>query len=755
MPTTEPAVATASQADQVSPNSSDSPRSPYSLTHDFWGGLAAMLVALPSAIAFGVTIYSPLGASYAAQGAIAGILGTIALGIVAATFGGTKRLITSPSAPAVAVLVAFVIEMAGKGIAAPAILLTMSLVAVICGILQIGMGLVGMGRLIKYMPYPVVSGFQSGVGLIIVISQVPKFFGVPAGTTFWHSVLLPSLWKWQSLTVGAVTMAAMLIAPKITKTVPAAILSLLAGVGVYFAIASADRPLLSLVGNKLVIGPLTTSNARFLDTMFSHWRAFSGFGLSQIDLLIYPALTLAVLLSIDTLKTSLVLDTVTRTRHDSNRELIGQGLGNIASTAIGGLPGSGQSGATMINLASGAKTRLSGILEGLFALAAFLLLGKLIAWVPLAAVAGILIIVGVRMFDRHIFDLLKTRTTVLDFAVIVTVVAIAQAVSLIAASAVGICLAILLFLREQSRDMVVRRKSYGYERFSRQMRNAQEMEVLQEYGGRTVIFELQGSLFFGTADQLYTELEKEFKKRTYLVLDMRRVQSIDFTAAHMLELVEDIVAEHNGMVIFSHTPSRAPSGQDMAAYLKQVGLDRKERHARIFPHLDAALEWIEGRTLAEAHVERPPEDPWGLRELDVLKERKAETIAALEASTELRRYKAGETIFTFGAEGDDLYFIRQGSVRITMPLSGRIEHHLSTFGRGDVFGEISFTDRGPRSADAIAETDTEVYVLTHEGFDALMREHHKLALNLLEWLATVMAGRLRRTNTELRYLKES
>jgi len=752
---TEPAVATVPQPDHLAPANDSAPHSPNTLIKDLWGGLAAMLVALPSAIAFGVTIYAPLGASYAAQGAIAGILGTTAVGVVAASFGGTKRLISAPCAPAVAVLAAFAIEMTQKSLSAPAILLMMALIALICGLLQIGFGLVGLGRLIKYMPYPVVSGYLSGVGLIIIISQIPKFLAVPKATHFWQGVLSPSLWKWQSVTVGAVTIAVMILAPRITKAVPAAILSLLSGMIAYFAVASADHSLLTLAGNKLVIGPLASSSVSFLDTIVSRWRAFGGFDLSQIDLLIYPALTLAVLLSIDTLKTCVVLDTVTRSRHNSNRELIGQGLGNLASTAIGGVPGSGQMGATMVNVSSGAQTRLSGVIEGVLALVAFLVLGKLIAWVPIAALAGILIVVGARMFDRNSLDLLKSRSTVLDFAVIVTVVVVAETVSLIAASGIGVCLAILLFLREQSRDMVVRTKSYGNERFSRQMRNRREMEILQKRGDCTVIFELQGSLFFGTADQLYTVLEPEIKCRTYLVLDMRRVQSVDFTAAHMMELVEDIMSERNGMVIFSHTPSRAPSGQNMADYFKQIGLSRQERHARLFPHLDAALEWIEDRILEAEHVERTPEKPWDLSELDVLRERKPETIAALQASTEIRKFKAGETIFAFGTDGGDLYLIRQGSVRIMMPLTGRSPHHLSTFGRGDVFGELSFMDQAPRSAEAVAQTDTEVYVLTRERFDALLNEHHMLAVNLLEWIASVMAGRLRRTNTELRYLKES
>ena len=726
------------------------------LAGDFWGGLAAMLVALPSAIAFGVTIYAPLGSVYAAQGAIAGILGTFALGLVAASFGGTRRLITAPCAPATAVMSALALGLTQKGITPEAAVLMFAIVAVLCAALEIAFGIIGLGKLIKYMPYPVVSGYLSGVGLVIILSQVPKYLGTPKSMEFWQSVTSPRQWRWEGMVVGGVTVAVMVLAPRVTKAVPAAILGLLAGVGTYFALGAANHSLLTFTGNKLVIGPLVGSNAGFVETMVGRWRAMSAMHGLDMKLLFSTALTLAVLLSIDTLKTSVVLDALTRSRHDSNKELIGQGLGNLASVAIGGVPGSGQMGATLVNMSSGGTTRRSGMIEGALALLAFLILGKLIAWVPIAALAGILIVVGVRMFDRNSLHLLKSRSTILDFGVIATVVVVAETVSLIAASAVGVGLAIMLFLRQQVGGAVVRRKVFGYERFSKQMRLPEEMAVLEKRGGQTVIFELQGSIFFGTADQLYTELEPELKRRTYVVLDMRRVQSVDFTAAHMLEQIEDMLKDRGGVLIFSHMPAQVPSGQDMEHYFDTVGLVRKERHARIFGHLDEALEWIEDRILEQERLERQQEKPLEMREIELFRQRKEETLAAFESCTEQKSYKAGEKIFSHGEAGDELYLIRRGSVRIILPLSGdKSGHHLATFGRGDFFGEMSFLDHAPRSADAIAHTDTELYVIGRKRFDELTVDHRMLALNMMEGIATALASRLRRTDVELRSYQDS
>ena len=187
---------------------------------------------------------------------------------------------------------------------------------------------------------------------------------------------------------------------------------------------------------------------------------------------------LALLLSIDTLKTAVVLDTMTRSRHDSNRELVAQGLGNVASACAGGMPGAGQMGATLVNLASGGQTRVSGVIEGILCLIAFLALGSFIAWIPVAALAGILIVVGVRMIDRHSFHLLQSPWTLLDFIVIVAVVAVAVGYSLIAASGVGIALAMFLFIREQLSSTVIRRKVEGGNRSSKRIRLRHDMELL-------------------------------------------------------------------------------------------------------------------------------------------------------------------------------------------------------------------------------------------------------------------------------------
>ena len=729
---------------------------PENLAGDFWGGFAAMLVALPSAIAFGVTIYASLGGSYAAYGALAGILGATALGLVASAMGGTNRLISAPCAPAAAVLAAFAIERIQHGVDAAAVVVLLSALGLGAGALQVLFGGVGLGRLIKYMPYPVVSGYLSGVGLYIISGQVPKFLGAPTGAHLGHALTHPALWVWQGMAVGAVTIVAMLFAPRVTQRVPAAILALLAGVLCYFGLALVDPGLLD-PRNPLVIGPLGSTGGKggggFIDALRGLWVGVGQLGIDDFALLVMPALTLAVLLSIDTLKTCVVLDALTRSRHDSNRELIGQGLGNIASAVIGGMPGAGTMGATLVNLSSGGKTRYSGFIEGVLSLAAFLLLGTLISWVPVAALAAILIVVGVRMIDGHSFGFLRQRSTILDFGVIAAVVVTALTVSLIAASGVGILLAVLLFIREQIGGSVVRRKLLGNQISSKRVRTHEERQILDARGDRAAIVELQGSLFFGTADQLYLSLEPELKARDFLILDMRRIQTVDVTAVHLLEQVKDMLAERNGFLIFTAIPATLPSGRDMQQYFDQVGLIRQGSLVHVFPALDDALEWVEDRVIHEAGLLEDEEIALELDEIELFAGRKQETLAALEQCMEKRSVAVGESIFARGDAGDELFLIRRGAVRIVLPLSDRQAHHLGTFGRGAFFGEMAFLDGEVRSANALAFVDTELYVLSRRAFDQLAEEHKKLGLKLMEGIASVLASRLRHTNAELRVLE--
>ena len=724
---------------------------------DVWGGLAAMLVALPSAIAYGVAMDAMLGADYVGQGVRAGILGAIAIGIVTPLLGGAPRLISAPCAPAAAVMAALAGELlagtrGAAGVAGPErVVALLALVALLSGALQFLYGAAGGGRLIKYIPFPVVSGYLSGVGVLIFLSQVPNFLGLAKGTGLWKALNSAPLWQVPSLVVGSVTIAGVVFAPKLTTAVPATILGLLAGVLAYFVLAFFRPELRELAQNHFVIGTLGGGSGSLLPSVGERLAVFIGVGWADVRALLMPALTLSVLLSIDTLKTCVVVDALTRTRHNSNRELIGQGIGNLASAFIGGLPGAGTMGATLVNVESGGKTRASGVLEGVFVLAALLIFGRLVAWVPLAALAGILIVVACRMFDWGNFQLLRQKSTMLDFSVIAAVVIVAVAANLIAAAGAGLSLAILLFIREQIRGSVVRRKISGAQLSSKQHRLPEEQAVLARHGAQTTICELQGSLFFGTTDQLFSELEIDLKTCRYLILDMRRVRSVDFSAAHLLEQFEARLAERGGFLLFSRLPATLPSGHNLQSYFAQVGVMKAKKNVRRYETLDDALQWVEDRILAEELPRAAAADvPLALAELELFREFESDqTLSALASCVVERSLAAGGRAFSTGEAGDELFLVRRGIVRVALPLTDGSYHNLAFFGRGNFFGEMAFLDRGTRSADAFAVTATDLFVISRVRFDEVCRTQALVGVKVFARLARALALRLRHTDAEM------
>jgi sulfate permease, SulP family len=735
----------------------NNPSSP--LIGDIWGGLASMLVALPSSIGFGILVYSTLGNEYVGVGAFAGIIGAATLGLVAALVGRTSGLISAPCAPAAAVLsslVAGLLAGDGHGIDPAGILPLIALTIFLAAGFQILYGVIGWGRLIKFVPYPVVSGYLSGVGVLIVIGQLPKLFALPKGTPLFHGLVSPGLWDMQGLAIGLVTMSVMLIMPRISKKAPAPIFGLLAGMLTYFIFALFSPALMEIGNNPLVIGPIHASGS-FLDGIAGRVTSLFSINLASIKLIIVPAITLSVLLSLDTLKTCVVLDALTHNRHNSDRELVGQGIGNLTSFLSGGIPGAGTMGPSLINITSGGKTHRSGIIEGLLVVMTLLLLSRVVAWVPISTLAAILLVIAWRMFDwRSMIRLVRSRAGRFDFAVIVGVILVAVFVDLIAASLVGVALAILIFIRDLTQASVMHLKMGLDEVSSKTVRLDTEREILKEHGSLGLFCELQGNLFFGTTDQLFSQLGDDLRSRRFILLDMRRVQSMDYTAAHLFEQMQAQLEERGGRLLFAGMPSGLHDSRDFERYLAQLGVVREGGEGiMIFHTLDSALEWMEDRILEGFNVvKKGDEPPLELKDFDLFREYSETRLKELAAGVETRSVSEKQRIFSVGDPGDELFLVRRGSVRVLLPLKGNTHHHLATIGRGDFFGEISFLDHSLRSANVEAKAPTDLYVISRARFDKQSHADPVFGAQIFARLALAIGRRLRHADAEVQDLEE-
>ncbi|WP_411823427.1 SulP family inorganic anion transporter [Leptospira sp. 'Mane'] len=726
------------------------------LYSDLFAGSTATFVALPAAIAFGINVYSPLGQSFAGQAALSGVIGTIIISLITPLLGGTPRLVSAPCAPAAAVLSVFVLDQMRKGQIGPVYIpLLVAITILFAGGLQILLGFLGGGKLIKYIPYPVVTGYLSGLGILIIFSQLPRFLGMSSVGN-----LLGDIDSLQANPIppiiGITTILGMVFLPKLIKRIPPSVMALVTGVLIYWVLSFFYQDLRIFTNNRYIVGAIIPEGENLFSNSLKNFSHLNELGVVHLKSVLLPGFTLALLLSIDSLKTCLIIDVYSKNRHDSNRELVGQGWGNCASSLFGGIAGAGTLAPTIVNIASGAKSKWSGFFVGLFSLITIFFFAGILKWIPVSALAAVLIVVGFRMIDWKSVGLLKNKSTVFDFFVILCVVVAAISTSLILAAGVGIGLAILLFLREQIRSTVIRRHFLGNQKFSKKRRLPSELEELEKWGSRNSIFELQGQLFFGTTDQLFHHLEPYLQTSKNIILDFRRVIHIDFSAVNLLKQIHSRLQYKGGTLILTCLPGTLTTGQEIRNYLNSLGLTDSTPNLKFFDELDDALEFIEEEIIAESNLDSSKGNVLlHLDQFEFFEPFPKDLVLAFEKFTRSIQCLPGESVFHKGDINDEMFFIRKGEIRIDLPLDGNRMHHLATFAKGDFFGDMAFLDKEPRSANAIAVDECLLYGVSRAEFDLYVKEVPEFGNLFFESLAYTLSKRLRLNHLELTALQEN
>ena len=475
------------------------------LRGDAFGGLTAGIIALPLGLAFGEA---------SGAGPIAGIWGAIIVGFFASLFGGTGSNVSGPTGPMVVVFAGVFATLSGQ----PELVFA---AVVLAGILQILFGVFKLGQYIRLVPYPVVSGFMSGIGCIIIALQVSRLFGhepeasgtIPALTAIPGAVLDPN---YSALIIGLVALAVCFFWPKqLGKFVPPPLAALLLGT------------LVSLVATGApVLGEIPTGLPAFIMPSFSR---------ETIMIVLEGALLLAVLGAIDSLLTSLVADNMTRTRHNSDKELIGQGIGNTIAGFFGAIPGAGATMRTVVNIRTGGQTKISGMLHAMVLIAVVLLLGSLASKIPHAVLAGILIKVGYDIID---FSYLKVshKGPRWDLVLMALVLGLTVFVDLITAVAIGVVLAALAFVKQLADDQLAQ---FGGVKGRTVTTSPEEKELLSKvHAGEITIFDFGGPLSFGAAADVGHQVRERVKGNTAaMILDFSRVPFIDVSAAKAIETI--------------------------------------------------------------------------------------------------------------------------------------------------------------------------------------------------------------------------
>ena len=527
---------------------------------DLMGGLTVGVVALPLAVALAIASgVKPEQGLYTA----------IVAGFVIAVLGGSRVQISGPTGAFVVIVYGIVQKYGYDGLV---------VATLIAGVLLVIMGLARMGALLKFVPYPVIVGFTSGIALIIFSSQVNDFLGLKI-----EKVPADFVEKWieygrhfvnvdpYTLGVGAASLLIIVLWPRITHRVPGQLIAILAATFVvqYFQI------------------PVDTIESRFggmptglptpqLPTVT--WTSFQD--------LFAPAITIAILAALESLLSSVVADGMTGTRHRSNMELIGQGAGNVASAIFGGIPATGAIARTATNIKSGGKTPIAAIIHAVFLLLVLLLIGKWAAMIPMATLAAVLIVVAYNMSEwREFQHLLKSPRG--DIAVLLATFLLTVFIELTVAIQVGILLAAFLFLQKMSKEAhvdVITDTLHEDEEFK-----GRDMTRIEIPHG-VEVFEVYGSLFFGAVSQFKESIRVVTNRPKVIILRMRQVPTIDASGIHILEELVKEMHDRRAIVVFSAVSRSVYRVMRTTGFVDLV--DRKNFAPDIFAALDIARKYI-------------------------------------------------------------------------------------------------------------------------------------------------------------------
>jgi SulP family sulfate permease len=482
---------------------------------DLFGGVTAAIVALPLALAFGVA---------SGAGAAAGLWGAVLVGLFAALFGGTPSLISEPTGPMTVVMTAVIASLTARN---PENGLAMAFtVVMLAGIFQMVFGVLKLGRYITQMPYTVISGFMSGIGFILIILQLGPFLGqaIPKGGVMGTLTALPQLLQNARPTevlLAVITLAILWLTPsRVKKVAPPQLIALVIGTLLSLTLLSGGGE-----GGEGIrrIGEIASGFPKLQLPTFAP---------AQLQTMVVSAAVLGMLGCIDALLTAVIADSVTRTEHDSNKELIGQGLGNLVSGLFGGIAGAGATMGTVVNIQAGGRSALSGITRALVLMVVILAGGRLAAQIPQAVLAGIALKVGVDIVDWG-FIKRAHRISISGAVIMYLVIALTVLVDLIVAVGVGVFIANILTIDKMSalQSKSVKSVSTGDGDL---LIPDEEKALLDQGKGQVLLFQLNGAMIFGVAKAIARE-HNAIRDCKAVIFDLSEVSHLGVTAALAVE----------------------------------------------------------------------------------------------------------------------------------------------------------------------------------------------------------------------------
>jgi SulP family sulfate permease len=730
------------------------------LAGELSGGLASAITALAFALSFGLLAFAPLGVEHVHVGIVAGLTSAIHGQVVAGLVGRTVHPGSGPRASTSLMVGGLVAVLAADPALAPSpsvpitrIVAMAGLCVAVAGAMQLLFGVLRLGQFVRYVPYPFVAGFMCGVAGLILLEQVAPLTGLtPSILEQGFDVALRAI-EPATLLVGLGTAAVIFAVADRTRSMPGVLVGLLAGCALQAAIAT------GLPSAELgpVVGPVPDGLAP-PDALLPLLAVPPATLVKHLPALVATATIIAVVGTLESIFAAVVVDHTTDGRHDTRRELVAHGIANVVSGACGGVPVVYSSARALASWNAGGRTPLAMYIASTALALVAVFGGRLIAYVPVAVLSGIMITSAVGLVDRWARGLLSRlpapgergdHARALSMATVVVVAVVMMAFGFVPAIAAGLVMSVALLLVGMNRSFVGAIVD-GTLRPSRRVWGGEDANRVQEARKRIRVVELEGPLFFGSAERLADRVEPFAGAVDAVVLDFRHVTSIDATGALLMERLTRRLERRGTLLLLAGVTPGGRHGRALMAH--DAFSNPRDRHW--FRDADKAVEYAELRALAREGRRSDEEIP--LHRLPLFDRLAPDELAIVATHLTRREVPRGQVLFREGDPGDSLFVIAKGAVEISIATDAVRRSRIVTMAAGSMFGDVALIDHGPRSATAAVAETTVLYELSRIALlEDLATQHPAIAMQLLVALASHMSQRLRNTNDVLRRLDDA
>ncbi len=668
------------------------------LSADFFGGLSGAIAVLPQTIGLSVLLFTSIGLS-ASQGALAGLFGAFVLLLSSGISGATTGMISAPNGPVTILLSGLVVKLAHQ-YSPHEMLVILGAVLFFTGVFQIVFGLLKGGEIIKLIPYPVVVSMITAIGILMIKSQVNEI--IPSGS-------IDNWYRYIPLIIASVTVATIFLFKRFLPRLPSILMGLLTGITVYSVLTFS----IIIPDSHWVIGPLPNMDFGAI------LHRFDGIHISTLpwQLIITSALALTVLVMIDCLLTALVADAQTSMRHNAKNELVAQGFGQMIIGIVGGVGGGGTKGATLANTMAGGR-RWSPLFAALFILLLTLFGRGLGSFLPLSALSGVIIYIGLNMININIILWLKERYTRVDAVNGLMVISVTMIFDVTTAVALGMIFALIIFIRRGMKRSLIRRQTNIIEYPSPRKRSDKHRQILTQHGDKALLIELQGDLYFATTDQLYRRVMDKIEGRLVIILHFRRVASIDMSGMVLLMQLVEIAKKNGTTVVFTHLHKRLGFGRKMKRAFSLIE-SNKATITNIFNSTARSLEYAEDLILKSEYKNKEYRisSPVDFDENDLCARLGEDGVSLLKKISLKKEYKSRDVILAEGEKSSSLYLVTNGFVEQRLyngPTSYKV---LVKYSPGTYFGKLIFFNLGPIATTFVALGDTTLYKIRRSDME--------------------------------------